>query len=163
MKLSSPLRIGTRGSPLALVQANLVAGALRAVHGLEEAAVEIVAIRTSGDRIQDRPLAELLSGRSSLPGLMPQAQEVAPVLWFRPGIDSHVHDWVSAGAPMSSSLALSDVVHAGLVAQEVQAMADKLPKLFGMPISPDLRRRVLVPLWTGLAGITADHAHVHKV
>ena len=59
MKLTNPLRIGTRGSPLALVQANLVAGALRAVHGLEEAAVEIVAIRTSGDRIQDRPLAEL--------------------------------------------------------------------------------------------------------
>lgn len=59
MKLSAPLRIGTRGSPLALVQANLVAGALRAVHGFEEGAVEIVAIRTSGDRIQDRPLAEV--------------------------------------------------------------------------------------------------------
>ncbi|HZF43495.1 MAG TPA: hydroxymethylbilane synthase [Sphingomonadaceae bacterium] len=59
MKLTAPLRIGTRGSPLALVQANLVAGALRAIHGLEEGAVEIVAIRTSGDRIQDRPLAEV--------------------------------------------------------------------------------------------------------
>lgn len=57
--LSRPLRIGTRGSPLALAQANLVAGALRAVHGLDEAAVEIVAIRTTGDRIQDRPLADL--------------------------------------------------------------------------------------------------------
>ena len=59
MKLTNPLRIGTRGSPLALVQANLVAGALRAVHGLDEDAVEIVAIRTSGDRIQDRPLADI--------------------------------------------------------------------------------------------------------
>lgn len=59
MKLTAPLRIGTRGSPLALVQANLVAGALRAIHGLDEDAVEIVAIRTSGDRIQDRPLAEV--------------------------------------------------------------------------------------------------------
>lgn len=59
MKLTNPLRIGTRGSPLALVQANLVAGALRAVHGLDEEAVEIVAIRTTGDRIQDRSLAEL--------------------------------------------------------------------------------------------------------
>ncbi len=58
MKLSSPLRIGTRGSPLALAQANLVAGALRAVHGLDEAAVEIVAIRTSGDRLADQPLSE---------------------------------------------------------------------------------------------------------
>ncbi len=58
MKLSNPLRIGTRGSPLALVQANLVAGALRAVHGLDEAAIEIVAIRTSGDRLADQPLSE---------------------------------------------------------------------------------------------------------
>jgi len=57
--MTLPIRIGTRGSPLALVQANLVAGALRAVHGLDEAEIEIVAIRTSGDRIQDRPLAEV--------------------------------------------------------------------------------------------------------
>src|SRR5688500_8378421 len=56
--LARPLRIGTRGSPLALAQAQLVVAALRAAHGWDEAAVEIVAITTSGDRIQDRPLAE---------------------------------------------------------------------------------------------------------
>ena len=112
---------------------------------------------------EDRPLAELLSGRSSLPGLMPQAQEVAAVLWFRPQIDSHIHDWIGAGAPMSSPLALSGLIHAGLIAEEVQILGKKLPGLFGMPIPPDLRRRILVPLWTGLAGITADHAHVHKI
>lgn len=50
------LRLGTRGSPLALVQARLVADALRAAHGVE---VEIVAIRTTGDKVQDRALAEL--------------------------------------------------------------------------------------------------------
>ncbi|MDO6413139.1 hydroxymethylbilane synthase [Sphingomonas sp. BIUV-7] len=55
----SPLRLGTRGSPLALAQANMVAGALRAAHGWDEAAIEIVAIRTTGDRIQDRALAEV--------------------------------------------------------------------------------------------------------
>jgi hydroxymethylbilane synthase len=54
-----PLRLGTRGSPLALTQANMVAGALRAVHGWDEQAIEIVAIRTSGDTIQDRALAEV--------------------------------------------------------------------------------------------------------
>ena len=52
------LRIGTRGSPLALVQARTVrarlAGALRA----NEDEIELVIIRTSGDAIQDRPLAE---------------------------------------------------------------------------------------------------------
>jgi hydroxymethylbilane synthase len=57
--LDRPLRIGTRGSPLALVQARLVAEALRAAHGWDEDAIEIVPITTSGDVIQDRPLAEL--------------------------------------------------------------------------------------------------------
>jgi hydroxymethylbilane synthase len=57
--LTRPLRIGTRGSPLALVQARLVADALRAAHGWGEAAIEIVPITTSGDVIQDRPLAEM--------------------------------------------------------------------------------------------------------
>jgi hydroxymethylbilane synthase len=37
----------------------MVAGALRAVHGWDEQAIEIVAIRTSGDKIQDRALAEV--------------------------------------------------------------------------------------------------------
>jgi hydroxymethylbilane synthase len=50
----TPLRLGTRGSALALWQANAVA-ALLARHGR---ATEIVTIRTTGDRIQDRPLSE---------------------------------------------------------------------------------------------------------
>jgi hydroxymethylbilane synthase len=54
--MSGPLRIGTRGSPLALVQARLVADALAARLGIE---TEIVPIVTSGDAIQDRPLAEV--------------------------------------------------------------------------------------------------------
>ncbi|HVQ07202.1 MAG TPA: hydroxymethylbilane synthase [Allosphingosinicella sp.] len=54
-----PLRIGTRGSPLALAQARLVSEALRAAHGWDEAAIELVPITTSGDWIQDRPLAEV--------------------------------------------------------------------------------------------------------
>ena len=54
----SKLRIGTRGSPLAMAQARMVRAQLVAAHGWDEAAVEIAAIRTSGDRIQDRPLAD---------------------------------------------------------------------------------------------------------
>jgi hydroxymethylbilane synthase len=54
----SILRIGTRGSPLALVQAHMVRDALIAAHGLPKDAIEIVVIRTSGDRIQDRALSE---------------------------------------------------------------------------------------------------------
>lgn len=54
----SVLRLGTRGSPLALAQARIVQARLAAAHGLEPSAIEICVIRTSGDRIQDRPLAD---------------------------------------------------------------------------------------------------------
>lgn len=57
--MTRPLRIGTRGSPLALVQARMVADALRAAHGWPESAIEIVPIVTTGDVVQDRPLAEV--------------------------------------------------------------------------------------------------------
>ncbi|HEX9555426.1 MAG TPA: hydroxymethylbilane synthase [Reyranella sp.] len=54
------LRLGTRGSKLALTQAGLVRDALAAAVPALAApgAIEIVAIRTTGDAIQDRPLAE---------------------------------------------------------------------------------------------------------
>ncbi|HEY1310114.1 MAG TPA: hydroxymethylbilane synthase [Pseudolabrys sp.] len=58
MTQSGPLRIGTRGSPLALVQARMVAARLAAALGTGEDAFELVVIRTSGDVIQDRSLAE---------------------------------------------------------------------------------------------------------
>ena len=58
MTQSIALRIGTRGSPLALAQARMVRAQLAAAHGWDEARIEIKAIRTSGDRIQDRPLAD---------------------------------------------------------------------------------------------------------
>jgi hydroxymethylbilane synthase len=52
-----PLRIGTRGSPMALRQAALVRERLVAAH--PDLAAEIVTIRTTGDRVQDRRLAEI--------------------------------------------------------------------------------------------------------
>lgn len=53
------LRLGTRGSPLALVQARLVATALRDAHGWGPELIEIEPIATSGDQVRDRPLAEI--------------------------------------------------------------------------------------------------------
>ena len=50
------IRLGTRGSPLALVQANFVKDALFAAHGVD---CEIHVIKTTGDRVQDRALAEI--------------------------------------------------------------------------------------------------------
>ena len=55
--MNRPLRIGTRGSALALAQAQLIKTAIEELHsGL---AVEVLTFRTSGDRVQDRPLATL--------------------------------------------------------------------------------------------------------
>ena len=54
-----PLKIGTRGSPLALAQAHETRSRLMAAHGLPEAAFEITVIKTTGDRVTDRPLAEI--------------------------------------------------------------------------------------------------------
>jgi hydroxymethylbilane synthase len=53
----SPLVIGSRGSPLALYQAEAVRDALVAQAGLAADAIAIQPIHTSGDRIQDRALA----------------------------------------------------------------------------------------------------------
>jgi hydroxymethylbilane synthase len=55
---TASLRIGTRGSPLALVQARMVRARLAAATGMAEDTIELVVIRTTGDTIQDRPLAE---------------------------------------------------------------------------------------------------------
>src|SRR5690348_9071725 len=52
------LRIGTRGSPLALVQARAVRASLAAAAGIADDAIELVIIRTTGDTIQDRTLAD---------------------------------------------------------------------------------------------------------
>ncbi|HYI41249.1 MAG TPA: hydroxymethylbilane synthase [Allosphingosinicella sp.] len=53
------LRLGTRGSPLALVQARLVATALRDAHGWGPELIEIEPMATSGDQLRDRPLSEM--------------------------------------------------------------------------------------------------------
>jgi hydroxymethylbilane synthase len=52
------LRIGTRGSPLALWQAREAQRRLAAIHGIAAETIAITVIRTSGDIIQDRPLSE---------------------------------------------------------------------------------------------------------
>jgi hydroxymethylbilane synthase len=53
------LRIGTRGSPLALVQAREVRARLAAAHGIDAERIALEIIRTTGDMVRDRPLAEL--------------------------------------------------------------------------------------------------------
>ena len=61
MNGTSILRIGTRGSPLALAQTHHIRDSLAAAWPrlAEPGAIEIIVIRTTGDKIQDRPLAEI--------------------------------------------------------------------------------------------------------
>lgn len=56
---SAPLRIGTRGSPLALAQAHETRDRLMTAHGLPLEAFEIVVIKVTGDQIQDKALREI--------------------------------------------------------------------------------------------------------
>jgi hydroxymethylbilane synthase len=99
---SQPLKIGTRGSPLALWQANEVRARLAAAHGLSAGEIEVCAFKTSGDRIQDQSLKEfggkglftkeieeaLLAGQvrmavhsmKDMPTVLPDGLEIACIL-----------------------------------------------------------------------------------
>lgn len=57
--MTPPLRLGTRNSPLAMAQAEEARARLIHAHGWSGDAVTIVPVTASGDRIQDRPLAEI--------------------------------------------------------------------------------------------------------
>lgn len=59
MAADGKIRIGTRGSPLALAQAHEVRDRLVAAHALRPDDIEVAVISTAGDRIQDRPLSEV--------------------------------------------------------------------------------------------------------
>ncbi|MBU1676002.1 hydroxymethylbilane synthase, partial [bacterium] len=71
---SPPVRIGTRGSRLALWQASHVRDLLQA----SGAAVEIVVIKTRGDRIQDVPLAAMV-GKGFFTKELEEAQLVGEI------------------------------------------------------------------------------------
>ncbi len=99
---ATEIRIGTRGSPLALAQAYEVRDKLAAAHAFAAGALPIVEILTSGDRIQDRPLSEV-GGK----GLFTKEIEVA----LREGaIDVAVHSMKDLETEMPDGLALSSVL-----------------------------------------------------
>src|SRR5688500_2940122 len=118
------LRIGTRGSQLALFQANAVAALLRNRAGI---ASEIVVIRTSGDRLADAPLSQiggkrlfvkeiedaLLAGdvdlavhsSKDMPAVLPEGLVVGAVLPREDARDAVI-------LPQSGEMAFDDVVRA---------------------------------------------------
>jgi len=58
-KTAPRIRLGTRRSPLALAQAHETRARLCAAHGWDESAVELVPVVAGGDKVQDRPLADM--------------------------------------------------------------------------------------------------------
>ena len=56
--LTLPIKIGSRGSPLALAQAHQTRDRLKSAFRLDDKDFEIIAISTKGDRIQDKPLKD---------------------------------------------------------------------------------------------------------
>lgn len=61
--MQAKLKLGTRGSPLALAQARLTLEAIAIAErwSLDEAAarIDVVVVKTTGDRVTDRPLADI--------------------------------------------------------------------------------------------------------
>ncbi|MCC7252746.1 hydroxymethylbilane synthase [Hyphomicrobium sp.] len=94
------LRIGTRGSPLALAQAHEVRARLMAAHGLPEDAFEIRIYKTTGDAIQDRPLAEVggkgLFTKEIEEGLI--AREIDLAVHSMKDMQTHLPDGLGIGA-----------------------------------------------------------------
>ncbi len=95
------LRLGTRGSKLALVQTGLVRDALAATVPALAApgAIEVVVIRTSGDMIQDRPLSEA-GGK----GLF--VKEIEEAL-FEKRVDAAVHSMKDMPTAQPAGLAIA--------------------------------------------------------
>lgn len=54
-----PIRLGTRRSPLAMAQAHETRARLCAAHGWDEEVIELVSVQASGDKVLDRPLADI--------------------------------------------------------------------------------------------------------
>ncbi|MBZ9919188.1 MULTISPECIES: hydroxymethylbilane synthase [unclassified Mesorhizobium] len=133
------LKIGTRGSPLALAQAQETQARLMAAHGLPQEAFEIVVISTSGDRIQDRPLSEA-GGK----GLF--TKEIEEALLAR-AIDIAVHSSKDMPTQLPDGLELSaflprEDARDAFVGRAAKTIAD-LPR--GAKVgSSSLRRQALI-------------------
>jgi hydroxymethylbilane synthase len=95
----APLRLGTRGSQLALYQANAVA---RLVAGAGGPPCDIVPIKTSGDHLQERPLSEVGGKRLFV-------KEIEDAL-LRGDVDLAVHSSKDMPAILPDGLAIAGVL-----------------------------------------------------
>lgn len=138
---AEPLKIGTRGSPLALWQAHEVRRSLMAAFDLPETAFEIVVIKVTGDQVLDKPLKEI-GGK----GLF--TREIEEAL-LDGGIDIAVHSMKDMPTVQPDGLILNcylprEDVRDGFVSPHHASLAD-LPQ--GAVVgSSSLRRRAQLKL-----------------
>lgn len=124
-----PLRIGTRASPLARAQTDAVAAALIAAFPdlAGDGGIEIVAVKTTGDRVLDRPLADV-GGK----GLF--TKELDEVM-LDGRIDLAVHStkdvptWLPDGILLAAFLKRADPRDALIIAPDLAPAADSLAAL----------------------------------
>ncbi|MEL6961697.1 MAG: hydroxymethylbilane synthase, partial [Pseudomonadota bacterium] len=108
MAIKTPIRLGTRGSPLARIQTDMVKDQLMKMFDdlREPGAIEVVVISTTGDQVADRPLADI-GGK----GLFCKEIEMA---LFDGRIDAGVHSmkdmptWLPDGLVIASMLERAD-------------------------------------------------------
>jgi hydroxymethylbilane synthase len=134
------IRIGTRGSPLALVQARETRARLMAAHGLSEDDIEIITFTTTGDQIRDRPLSEIggkglftkeleealfagaidlaVHSLKDMPALMPEGLDIAAVLPREDARDA----FISFAAPNLMALPQGAILGSSSVRRTAQAL-----------------------------------------
>jgi hydroxymethylbilane synthase len=118
------LRLGTRGSPLALFQARAVA---ERIHGAGGPSCEIVVIRTSGDRLADAPLSEIGGKRLFV-------KEIEEAL-LSGGVDLAVHSakdlpaWLVEGLDIGAVLPREDPADALILPESAGPSPDGLGAL----------------------------------
>ncbi len=156
---TATLRIGTRGSPLALAQSREVRSRIAAATGLDAERIAVKVIRTTGDVIQDRPLSEaggkglftkeieeaLLAGAIDLavhsskdmPTVLPEGLELSAFLPREDARDA----FISRKAKTLSELPAGAVV--GTASLRRQAMVKRLrPDLAIVPLRGNVETRL---------------------
>ena len=170
--MTQPLRIGTRGSPLALAQAHETRDRLIAAHPHLAApgAIEIVVFKTTGDRILDRTLAEaggkglftkeledaLLDGRADLavhsmkdvPTWMPDGLEISTLLPREDTRDA----FFSRGGHTVDTLPAGSVVGTAGLRRQAQIL-ERRPDLTVVPFRGNVQSR-LAKLEAGVVDAT---------
>jgi hydroxymethylbilane synthase len=116
-----PLLIGTRGSPLALWQAEHVKALLTQAHGFPPGAIELKVITTSGDRIRDKPLRDF-GGKGLFTKEIDEAQ-------LRSEVDLAVHSMKDLPTELPSGLVIGAVlpradVRDALISARAESLAD---------------------------------------